>query len=104
MNTRLALSAIVTAVALLTAQGCAVTSGQQSVGSYVDDAGITTQVKGKFTGDPTVSSASISVETLKGTVQLAGFVKSANEKATAERLAREVKGVVGVRNDLVVQP
>ena len=70
---------------------------------YVDDATLTTRVKAKFAEHPTVSGMSISVETLKGTVQLSGFVKTSDEKAMAERLARETSGVVAVRNDLIVR-
>ncbi|MDP3796396.1 MAG: BON domain-containing protein [Polaromonas sp.] len=84
--------------------GCAVGRGQETVGSYVDDAAITTAVKAKFVEDKTVSAMSISVETLNGTVQLSGFAKSSTEKAQAENLARGVKNVRAVRNDIVVRP
>lgn len=84
--------------------GCAVARDQQTVGSYVDDAALTTRVKAKFAADPTVSAMSIAVETLKGTVQLSGFAKSSDERAMAEKLARETSGVVAVRNDIAVRP
>ena len=61
-------------------------------------------MKAKFAADPIVSAMAISVETLKGTVQLSGFAKSAEERATAEKLARETSGVVAVRNDIAVRP
>ena len=48
-------------------------------------------------------SLAISVETLKGVVQLSGFAKSAEEKAMAERLARSTSGVVSVRNDIIIR-
>jgi hyperosmotically inducible periplasmic protein len=97
------LVAAVSAVALLGAAGCAVTRDQQSVGSYVDDSVLTTRVKAKFAEDNTVSAMAISVETLKGVVQLSGFAKSSEEKAMAERLARSTSGVVSVRNDIIVR-
>jgi hyperosmotically inducible periplasmic protein len=84
--------------------GCAVARDQQTAGSYVDDAALTTRVKAKFAADPVVSAMSISVETMKGTVQLAGFAKSSEERAVAEKLARETSGVVAVRNDIAVRP
>ncbi|RZL36302.1 MAG: BON domain-containing protein [Rubrivivax sp.] len=84
--------------------GCAVTRNQETVGAYVDDAALTTRVKAKFAADPTVSAMSISVETLKGTVQLSGFAKNSDEKSMAEKLARETSGVVAVRNDIAVRP
>lgn len=84
--------------------GCAVGRGQETAGSYVDDTGITTMVKAKFVEDKTVAASSISVETLNGTVQLSGFAKSSAEKAQAEAIARGVKNVRSVRNDIVVRP
>lgn len=84
--------------------GCSVGRGQQTAGSYVDDAAITTAVKAKFAEDKTVSATSISVETLNGTVQLSGFAKSGAEKMQAENIARGVSNVRSVRNDIVVRP
>lgn len=103
-NSSRALVALACATALLAGAGCAVVRDQQSVGSYIDDATLTTRVKGKFAENQTVSAMAISVETLKGVVQLSGFAKTAQERATAERLARETSGVVGVKNDIVVRP
>ncbi len=84
--------------------GCAVARDQQSVGSYIDDTTITTQVKARFAEAPTVSAMAISVETLKGTVQLSGFAKSTDERAQAERIARDVSGVAAVKNNIAVRP
>jgi len=84
--------------------GCAVVRGQETTGAYVDDAAITTSVKAKFVEDKTVSAMSISVETLNGTVQLSGFAKSNAEKMQAENIARGVKNVRGVRNDIAIRP
>jgi hyperosmotically inducible protein len=84
--------------------GCAVGRGQETAGSYIDDAAITTAVKAKFVDDKTVSASSISVETLNGTVQLSGFAKSAAEKAQAENIARGTKNVRAVKNDIAIRP
>jgi osmotically-inducible protein OsmY len=86
------------------ATGCAVVRDQQTVGAYVDDAAITTAVKAKFVEDKTVDAGAIKVETLNGTVNLSGFAKSSAEKAQAEYIARNVKGVREVRNTLAVRP
>lgn len=104
MIIRTVLAAAVAAVALLTASGCAVTRGQETVGAYVDDASITTSVKSRFIGNKEVDAASIRVETLNGTVMLSGFAKNTTEKATAETIARNVKGVKEVRNEIAVRP
>jgi len=103
MQTRHILAAAMTAIALITTAGCSVTRGQETTGNYVDDTAITTRVKAKFAEDPTVSAMAISVETLRGMVQLSGFAKSLDEKMTAERLARSVNGVTSVKNDIVVR-
>jgi len=92
------------AIAATTITGCAVGRDQSSMGEYVDDATITTQVKAKFAEDKTVAATSISVETLRGTVQLSGFAKSAAERSQAEALASRVKGVKAIKNDIVVRP
>ena len=87
-----------------TAVGCAVTRDQSTVGEYVDDTTVTIRVKAKLAENPTVSAMSISVETLKGTVQLSGFAKSAAERNMAGDLARNTSGVKAVKNDIVIRP
>lgn len=104
MIIRNTLAAIVAAAALLTATGCAVTRGQETVGAYVDDAAITTAVKSSFINDKAVDASAISVETLNGTVMLSGFAKSAEEQAVATQLTWKVKGVRGVKNETAVRP
>jgi hyperosmotically inducible periplasmic protein len=104
MTTRTTFAAIIAAAMLMTATGCAVSRGQQTVGGYVDDAGITTLVKSRMLEDKQVAGTSISVETLNGTVMLSGFAKSATERATAERIARDVNGVKAVRNEIAIRP
>lgn len=84
--------------------GCAVVRDQQTAGAYVDDAAITTKVKASFVENKTVDAGAINVQTLNGTVALSGFAKSAAEKSTAESLARGVKGVRDVRNNLAIRP
>ncbi|RYG31776.1 MAG: BON domain-containing protein [Burkholderiales bacterium] len=90
-------------VAVLTTTGCAVVRDQQTVGAYVDDATITAAIKTRFVENKTVDAAAIKVETLNGTVQLSGFAKNASEKSQAEQLARGVKGVRSVQNNLTIR-
>jgi osmotically-inducible protein OsmY len=98
------LAAVAAALVLLAASGCAVSRGQESVGAYIDDAGITTLVKSRFFEDKDVAGTSISVETLKGTVMLSGFAKNALERNKAETIARGVKGVTAVKNEIAIRP
>ena len=83
--------------------GCASTSKQGSAGEYIDDSVITTKVKTLLASDDFLKSFRISVETFKGTVQLSGFVdsKMASDKAT--QIARSVKGVQSVSNNLIIK-
>jgi hyperosmotically inducible periplasmic protein len=104
MNTRSTLTAIASAIILITASGCAVTRGQESTGAYIDDSAITTSVKARFVDSASVDASAISVETMKGTVMLSGFAKNANEKSTAESIAMKVPGVVAVKNVIAVRP
>ncbi|WP_397532949.1 BON domain-containing protein [Roseateles sp.] len=105
MITRQLLAAtLVATAALLITSGCAVTRGQESVGAYIDDATITTQIKSRFVESKAVDAASIHIETLNGTVLLSGFAKSSNERSTAESIARNVSGVKAVRNEIAVRP
>jgi hyperosmotically inducible protein len=83
--------------------GCAVTSGQESTGQYVDDATITTRVKTRFAKDPTVSAMRIGVETMQGVVQLSGFAKNQAERDQAGQLASSVSGVKEVKNNIQVE-
>jgi len=78
-------------------------SKKESAGEYVDDAVITTKVKAAVLGEPTLKSAEINVETLKGTVQLSGFVNSRADIDKAVQVAKAVKGVKSVKNDMVLK-
>ena len=104
MNNKHLLSTSILALALLGTAGCAVTSGQSSVGQYVDDTTITTRVKTRFAEDKEVSAMRIQVETLNGTVQLSGFADSDLERQRAADIARNVPDVKNVRNNIIVKP
>jgi osmotically-inducible protein OsmY len=104
MSIRTTLGVVAAVVALVATSGCAVSRGQESVGAYIDDSAITSSVKARFFDNKDVAGSSISVETLNGTVMLSGFAKDAKEKATAESIARDVKGVKAVKNEIAVRP
>ena len=105
MKKILVASAVVLAtLATLGAGGCAVTSGQSTVGQYVDVATIATRVKARFAEDSQVSAMRLQVEALKGTVQLAGFAVSQAEKDRAGQIARATPDVKEVRNNIIVKP
>lgn len=98
LNRRLALLSF--AVAASTLAACAATRTQEGTGEYVDDTVITGKVKALVLDEPTLKSAEINVETFKGRVQLSGFVSSRADMDKAVSIARSVKGVQSVANDM----
>src|SRR3546814_9665955 len=95
------LLAVLVLVGLLAAplMGC---SGE-SAGEYVDDSVISNTVRAKLIDDSDLNMFQIDVTTLKGEVQLSGFVDSQAAKDRAGRVAAEVAGVHEGHNNLVVQ-
>lgn len=104
MQIRTTVASALTVLALITASGCAVQRGQETVGAYVDDAAITTSVKTRFIDNKDVDAGAIKVETLNGTVMLSGFAKTPAERAKAEEITRKVSGVKQVKNEIAVRP
>jgi hyperosmotically inducible protein len=74
----------------------------RSAAANVDDAGITASVKTKIVADKAANLTRIDVDTIRGTVYLNGLVDSAQQRARAERLAKQISGVKSVVNNLQV--
>ena len=91
------------AIALTSVVGCASTATKEGTGEYVDDAVITTKVKAAILNEPALKSLEINVDTFKGIVQLSGFVSSAAAENNAVEVARRVKGVKSVKDDMQVK-
>jgi osmotically-inducible protein OsmY len=98
MNLLKRCSVLFIAALLLSALGCA--STPQSTGEYLDDSVITTRVKTAILNEPTLKVLQINVETYRNEVQLSGFVDSTASMNKAVELARAVKGVSSVKNDM----
>ena len=97
-------AAIMLASALLFAAGCSTSAGpHQSTGEYFDDSMITTKVKAVIFDDPVLRVTDVTVETYDGVVQLSGFVNSRSDINRDVDLARGVKGVKAVRNDMRIK-
>src|SRR5258708_3165727 len=78
--------------------GCGGDREQKSTGEAIDDTAITAKVKAALVNDPEVGGMGIKVAVDRGDVQLAGWVKSAQERKKAEDIAWGVKGVKTVKN------
>lgn len=97
------LATMLFAASLIAVAGCASTSTKEGTGEYVDDTVITAKVKASIFNEPTIKASEINVETFKGNVQLSGFVADARDASKAADIARGVKGVVSVKNDVRVK-
>ena len=101
------LAAVVAAVAVA---GCAGMGGDRSAGQgtsrtageMVDDASILAQIKTQLAADPDLSALKINVDSKQGAVRLSGEVKTLALRRKAETLARGIRGVKSVDNQLVI--
>jgi hyperosmotically inducible protein len=97
-----ALRSIAVVLVLVLATACQSMTGK-SAGTNIDDASITASVKSKLVADKAANLTRVDVDTNSGTVYLNGTVDSAEQKAKAEQLAWQAKGVKSVVNNLQVQ-
>jgi hyperosmotically inducible protein len=94
-------SSIVLAPLALTT-GCAVTSGRESAGQYAKDKEIAARVKSRLYADPITKGTEIEVQSLRGVVQLSGFVDNQDAKNRAAEIAATTPGVIQVYNSLLL--
>ena len=94
---------LVLVMLIATFGACATTRTSESTGEYVDDSVITTKVKSLLAADDFLKSFDIGVETFQGTVQLSGFVNTQQAVNKATEIARGVKGVKSVKNNLILK-
>ena len=97
------ISCLLALILVATFVAYAAAAGKESTGDYVDDSVITTKVKSLLAEDHFLKSFEISVETRKGVVMLSGWVGSKEAVNKAGQIARSVKGVHSVKNDLAVK-
>lgn len=102
MNRSFAKIAMV-AIAAASLAACTATRTQKTAGEQIDDSVITGKVKAALVDNESTKARQIDVETFRGTVQLNGFVDSADAKAAAGRVASGVEGVKKVDNNLGIQ-
>jgi osmotically-inducible protein OsmY len=90
-------------VSTLLFAGC--TTEQRSgrtAGQYIDDKTINARVRSALNGSPEYKFSDVKVESMRGTVQLSGFVSSEAQKRRAEDIARGVNGVTAVDNRISI--
>jgi hyperosmotically inducible protein len=71
--------------------------------NYLDEASITGAVMGKLTAAKHLPASDVKISTYKGVVQLSGFVDNKKQITRAKHIAKQVKGVRQVVNNLLVK-
>jgi hyperosmotically inducible protein len=89
-------------VLLVLVAGCRSMTGE-SASQNIDDTTITTEVKAKLAAEKAANLTRISVATANGTVSLTGIVPTPADRARAEEITRQVKGVRAVKNVLQIE-
>jgi len=105
MKTKLALCLVAGALLLPAAGFAADTDSKRAAArEFVKDSVITTKVKAELAREKPSTLVKVSVETDKaGIVVLSGTAKTQADKDRAELLARQVKGVATVENQIAVK-
>jgi hyperosmotically inducible protein len=70
----------------------------------VSDDSLVDQVRVKLANDADVGGMKIDVDVHQGAVMLKGKVRTDKQRVKAEKIAKKVKGVTSVNNQLVVSP
>ncbi len=71
---------------------------------HVTDDELTDNVRVRLANDSDVGGMNIGVEVHQGAVTLTGKVRNDKQRIKAEKVAKKVKGVTTVTNQLVVSP
>lgn len=95
MNTSINWKALTCGI-LLVMSAPSFSDSSQTVGSAVNDAWITAQIKSNLAANNATHATNISVETNNGVVTLSGKTDSDTEATTAVLIAESIKGVTNV--------
>lgn len=83
--------------------GCNVMRGESTPSEYIDDVSLTTQIKGKMADDPAVDALDVNVDVKNAKVTLTGLASTSAEKSAATKIARDVRGVKSVDNQIDIK-
>lgn len=103
MNVKSFLVAVVLSAGLLPGASYA---DQSTIGRMLQrdsDVAICNQVRNALEAEQNLHFVDIRVTTIRGHVQLTGYVESKSDLRKAEQVAQRIRGVVLVRNDLLLK-
>ena len=79
------------------------TAAATPLGERIDDAQIVSGIKAQFAGDKDISAMAIDVDSKEGMVTLSGTVPNSDAKVRADQIAKQMKDVKSVNNQLEVK-
>lgn len=77
---------------------------ERSTSEFVDDKRLGQRVKTALNAQPVYKYPDVKIQTYRGTVQLSGFVATEAQKQAATEIARQVRGVDELQNDILLAP
>jgi len=80
--------------------GCKKETVERTGAEQQTDHQLAEQVKTAFGDSPSFKFPDVQVASFKGKVQLSGFVRSEDQKSSAETIAKGIPGVVEVENNV----
>ncbi|MCE7913477.1 MAG: BON domain-containing protein [Nitrosomonas sp. PRO4] len=80
--------------------GCVSTPEQISMEEKFSDVRVTTKVYEAILDEPSLRRFDINVRTMKGIVELSGYVSSRDDMDRAIAIARTIPGIKSVKNDM----
>ena len=86
--------------------GCATDqddSHKRTTGEFIDDKVLVQKVKGALDDSEVYKFPDVKVNTYQRTVQLSGFVETPEQKAKAAEIARGIRGVQKVENNILLK-
>lgn len=82
--------------------GCASMPEQTGMEEKFNDVRITTKVYEAIIDEPSLRRFDINVRTIRGIVELSGYVNSRNDMDKAIAIARTVNGIKSIKNDMLI--
>ena len=105
MKRQIVCTAVLAICTALGMTGCETNKGkdERSSGRTSDDKELSSKIRKSLEEEPVFKFGNVDVKTYAGEVQLSGFVSSRADINKAVEVARSVKGVESVKNDMRVK-
>jgi hyperosmotically inducible protein len=96
---------ILLGISVLVLAGCGTNNRyERSTSEFVDDKRLGSRVKQALNAQPVYKYPDVKIQTYRGTVQLSGFVATEAQKEAATEIARQVRGVGELENNILLAP